>query len=87
MCAEDDGCHDLPPPQGTPPWVWFWHPNVNNNFPYWESLTNLEAAPGGGMQLKPAAMEKRVAESAAKLATSAAEDCEKIVKRPGDNKG
>ena len=42
--CEDNACRDIPPPQGTGPWVLYWNANVNQNFPYWESVDNVVRA-------------------------------------------
>lgn len=42
--CEDGACRDIPPPQGIGPWVLYVNANVNNGFPYWESVANVEAA-------------------------------------------
>ena len=53
--CEDGVCRDIPPPQGTGPWVLYWNANVNQGFPYWESLANL-AAEMQGAAMKPPPM-------------------------------
>lgn len=42
--CEDDTCRDIPPPQGgNGPWVLYCDANVNEGFPYWERVANVEA--------------------------------------------
>lgn len=43
--CEDDTCRDIDPPAGTGPWVLYWHPNINQGFPYWEAVANVLAPP------------------------------------------
>jgi hypothetical protein len=53
--CEDGVCRDIPPPQGEGPWVLYVNANVNQGFPYWESVANVIAA--GALNGKPAPAE------------------------------
>lgn len=59
--CEDDTCRDIPPATGLGGSVLFQHPNINEGFPYWEELANLEPAPDGRMRLNAGVVEMRSA--------------------------